>query len=317
MDGQGDGDHNGPNRHHIYIPTEEHPPNGDNNDIEFILLLHFIINHHMRVFRQNQIGFINENVNVNIVNHADMNSIPENHDEVDSDVEADVDMEVDEVMEGDEGEEGEPQPGPSSRTRDGHTEQEEEQTRNRKCSRWWHEFDNTSDSSVDLDNEEEPLLGRSEERSRADSEDTSPQCGHELAENISDLAEDGATRNCLPEPSGTSSTDTGEHQCESRGNKSFHWWYGVEGNSSDSGTDLDVVEETPKIKSSNDVDSGEEKGQKESKWQDNRPAMCNCAPTQSTEDTVVAEEVQASTEGESCSAQEAEEHPAPGPSRMR
>ncbi|XP_061819498.1 uncharacterized protein [Nerophis lumbriciformis] len=313
MDGQGDGDHNGPNRHHIHIPTEDHPPNGDNNDMEFIFLLHFIINHHMRVFRQNQIGFINENiVNVNILHHGDnMNNIVEHEDEVDSD-EANVEMQVNRVME-DEDEEEEPQPGPSRYRRE-----QEDDTRNRKRSSWWHEFDNNSDSSVDLDNEEDPLFGRCEERSRdeLDSDDTALHFDHELAKN-SDVAEEGSTQgamfNCLPEPSGINSINKGGHRRRSRGNTCFQQWDEVEGNSSDCDTYFDVMEEeNPKMKSRDNIDSEEEE-ENYFKWQDNIPAMPNCShgPTLSIRDTDMAEE------DERSSAQETEEHSTPGPSRMR
>ncbi|XP_061526908.1 histone acetyltransferase KAT6B-like isoform X2 [Phycodurus eques] len=354
MDGQGDGDHNGPNRHHIHIPTEDQPPNGDNNDMEFIFLLHFIINHHMRVFRQNQIGFVNENiVNVHIENHAAHihQVIEENEDELDNDFADEVQMVVNQVIEAGEEEEEEeeeeqegeeqeeeqqeeeqqeePQPGPSRyRSRD--DAEQDEETRIRKCSRWWHEFDNTSDSSVDLDNDEEPLLVRYEGRSRdrSDSADTeSVKCVHELVKNCSDLAEErggsaegadlsgqAGKTNSLPGPSRTRSTDEAGNQFETTGHKYFQWWLGVED------TDLDVGENPPpgdsENKSRDDLKSGDERRENDFRSQDGVSSMPNCVHqvARSIQDIDLAEEGQASVEDGSCSAQEAEEHS--GPSKM-
>ncbi|XP_061671008.1 uncharacterized protein LOC133498331 [Syngnathoides biaculeatus] len=340
MDGQGDGDHNGPNRHHIHIPTEDQPPNGDNNDMEFIFLLHFIINHHMRVFRQNQIGFVNENiVNVHIENHAAhihqvIEENEENEDESDNDFSAEVQMVVNQVIEEEEEEEEEePQPGPSRyRSRD-EAEQDEE-TRIRKCSRWWHEFDNTSDSSVDLDNDEEPLLSRSDTRSRdrLDSDDNeSVECVHELAKNCRDLAEDrlGSTesadlsgqegkKNSLSGPLGTRSTDEAGHKIETTGSKYFQWWLGVEDNSSDSGSDLDGGENPlpgdSGNKSRDDLESGGEKIRNDFRPQEDVSSMPNCVRQVARsiqEIDLVDDEGQSSIEDESCRAQEGEEHSGP------
>ncbi|XP_068506615.1 uncharacterized protein [Syngnathus scovelli] len=354
MDGQGDGDHNGPNRkypinmicisiwytlsptsfrcltgHHIHIPTEDQPPNGDNNDMEFIFLLHFIINHHMRVFRQNQIGFVNENiVNVHIENHADHfnHIIEENEENEDDDDFADeVQMEVNQEEE--EEEEEEPQPGPSRNYSRDDAEQEEE-TRIRKRSWWWHEFEYTSDSSLDLDNDEELLLVRSEERLRdeIDSEDIeSLKSVHELA-SCADLAEEGegtkesqdlseqeAKKTAVPGTSGLCLTEKAGHLSETKGEKYFQWWHGVEDNSSDSGTDLDVEENSlpcPSETKSRD-ESVEEKG--ENDLQGNVSSMANCVHrlAQSITETDMTEGEQASMEDVRCSAQEAEEHPEP------
>ncbi|KAM9825768.1 uncharacterized protein ACBT44_006319 isoform 2-T2 [Syngnathus typhle] len=332
MDGQGDGDHNGPNRHHIHIPTEDQPPNGDNNDMEFIFLLHFIINHHMRVFRQNQIGFVNENiVNVHIENHADhFNHIieenEENEDDDDFADEVQIEVNQEEEEEEEEEDEEEPQPGPSRNYSRDDAEQEEG-TRIRKRSWWWHEFEYTSDSSLDLDNDEELLLGRSKERLRdeIDSEDIkSLESVHELA-SCADLAEEGegtkesqdlseqeAKKTAVPGTSRLCLTEKAGHLSETKGEKYFQWWHGVEDNSSDSGTDLDVEENSlpcPSETKSRD-ESVEEKG--ENDLQD-VSSMPNCVHrlAQSIMETAMTEGGQASVEDVRCSAQEAEEHPEP------
>ncbi|XP_057697724.1 ABC transporter F family member 4-like [Corythoichthys intestinalis] len=351
MDGQGDGDHNGPNRHHIHIPTEDQPPNGDNNDMEFIFLLHFIINHHMRVFRQNQIGFVNENVvNVDIENHAGhINHVMEENYENEEDLENDFHMIVNQVIEEEEEEEEEhveeelqeeevePQPGPS-RNRSQDDIEQDEGTRIRKRSTWWHEFDYTSDSSGDLDNDEEPLLGRSEERSRdgLDSDHTeSPKCANELVTDGSDLAEEaeGSTegehlseqeekKNSLPGFSGTCSLDKPGCQFETEGKKYFHWWHGVEDNSSDSGGDLDLEENSlhggSEDKPREDLKSENEKGVNDLGLQDDVSLMPNCVHqlAQSIRDTDLAVDIQTSMDKGNCSAHEAEEHPRDGPSTL-
>ncbi|XP_077482101.1 uncharacterized protein LOC144092842 [Stigmatopora argus] len=360
MDGQGDGDHNGPNRHHIHIPTEDQPPNGDNNDMEFIFLLHFIINHHMRVFRQNQIGFVNENIaNVHIENHAGhinhvLEENYENEDDLDMDFAGEVQMIVNQVIEEEEeeeeeveeeiehveevqGEEEEPQPGPSRNRSREDTEQDEE-TRIRKRSRWWHEFDYISDSSGDLDNEDEILFDRSEGRSSdgLDSdENVLPNCANERAKDGGSLTEEAEgstedeqlsgqkeTKNSLPELSGTCSSDNAECPFETRGNKCFQRWHGIEDSSSDSGADLEGGKNTlPGVsedKSRQDLESGDEKGVNDLGLQDDHSLMPNCVYelAKSINDTDLAEGVQTSMDKENCSAHEAEEHPGEGPSKM-
>ncbi|XP_077374470.1 uncharacterized protein LOC144017092 isoform X2 [Festucalex cinctus] len=340
MDGQGDGDHNGPNRHHINIPTEDQPPNGDNNDMEFIFLLHFIIHHHIRVFRQNQIGFVHEHiVNVHIENPVDVYVIEENEE---NEHQSDNDFEAEEQrvanQEDEDDEEEEPQPGPS-RKRSREESEHEEETRIRNHSRWWHEFDNTSDSSGDLDNDEEPLLDRSGGRStdQLDSEDTeSLKSVHEHAKNCSDVAEEGAgstdsedinghevTKNSLPGTSETQSTDKARHHFKTKGKKYFQWWNGVEDNSSDSGNELDV-EENPlpgasETKSRDESESVEEKEENNLRLHNDVSSMPNCVHqmARNIRDTDLIEEGQGSMDDQSCSAQEAEEHPGPGTSNIR
>ncbi|KAM9825138.1 uncharacterized protein ACBT44_005937 isoform 2-T2 [Syngnathus typhle] len=157
MDGQGDGDHNGPNRYRTSIPLGDLPPTdsdddvdddnddhddvgGDEEDMDSVFLMHL---------------FIEKSNADDLIDHED---------ELDVTVWVEAELEVSHTME----EEEEPQPGPSrNRTRD--DEEEEEMRSSSRYFRWWHEFDNSSDGSTDLDNDEQdPMPAGAKKRSRDD-----------------------------------------------------------------------------------------------------------------------------------------------------
>ncbi|XP_037102755.1 uncharacterized protein DDB_G0283697-like [Syngnathus acus] len=187
MDGQGDGDHNGPNRYRTSIPLGDLPPTdsdddvdddnddhddvgGDEEDMDSVFLMHLFVNHYMKFFVHPQASLQQANAdNENIVRDfkiekSNADDLIDHEDELDVTVEVEAELEVSHTME----EEEEPQPGPSrNRTRD--DEEEEEMRSSSRYFRWWHEFDNSSDGSTDLDNDEQdPVPGGAKKRSRDD-----------------------------------------------------------------------------------------------------------------------------------------------------
>ncbi|XP_061739334.1 protein PFC0760c-like isoform X2 [Nerophis ophidion] len=191
MDGQGDGDHNGPNRYRMSMPigdlpsdsdddddddddNDDHDDGGDEEDVESVFLMHLIVNHYMRFFvnPRAELQHHHNTDDINNVyienNRGNFDDIIEHEDEMEVAVGSEAELGVNNLMD----EEEEPQPGPSrNRSRDDDEEEDELRSSSRYF-RWWHEFDNSSDGSTDLDaDEQDAQPGGSKKRSRDDQDE--------------------------------------------------------------------------------------------------------------------------------------------------
>ncbi|XP_077569220.1 uncharacterized protein LOC144194199 [Stigmatopora nigra] len=178
MDGQGDGDHNGPNRYRTSIPVGDLPPTDDSDeevdddddrddvgdedeDMESVFLMHLFVNQYMQFFvnPRAQLPPANSDNGNHVSESPDADDIADCQEESDVPVMSDAESRVEE----------DPQPGPS-RNRCGEGDEDEDEMRSSsKYFRWWHEFDNSSDGSTDLDNDEQdPAPCATKKRSRDD-----------------------------------------------------------------------------------------------------------------------------------------------------